>query len=146
MIANNPHFRPSIEMCCRMSFTQQLIIGTIKFHPITAIRHFVDWIWKIFWLQGHFIAWFLPLEEISCVSIQAPTIRYAYCWPTRYDISMYRWIVTPLNTITINVCQMITFINTGVLTMVLCTYKLAQKVPVKSLDYIPIIFAVNKTG
>ena len=99
MIANKPHFRPSIEMCYRMSFTQWLIIGKIKFHPITVIRHFVGWIWKILWPWGHLIAWFLPLEEISCVSIQAPTIRYAYRWHSRYDTSMYRWIVTPLTLI-----------------------------------------------
>ena len=52
MIANNPHFRPSIEMCYKMSFTQWLIIGKIKFHPITVIRHFVGWIWEDFVTLG----------------------------------------------------------------------------------------------
>ena len=77
-------------------FTQQLILGKIKFHSITVIQHFVRWIWKFCCLYGHFIGWFLKLEEILCVSIQAPTIQYAYRWHLRYDISMYWWIVTPL--------------------------------------------------
>ena len=62
-------FAHLIEMCYRMSFTQWLITGKINFHPITVIWHFVGWIWKIFWLQGHFIAWFLPLLRGNMTNI-----------------------------------------------------------------------------
>ena len=44
------------------------------------------------WLSG----WFLPLEQVLFVSIQAPTIRYAYRLHLRYDFSIFPLIVTPL--------------------------------------------------
>ena len=40
--------------------------------------------------------WFLPLEQVSFVLIQAPTIRYAYRLPSRYEFLIFRLIVTPL--------------------------------------------------
>ena len=40
--------------------------------------------------------WFLPLEQVLFVSIQAPAIRYAYRLHSRYDFSIFRLIVTPL--------------------------------------------------
>ena len=40
--------------------------------------------------------WFLPIKQVSFVSIQAPAIRYAYRLHSRYDFSIFRLIVTPL--------------------------------------------------
>ena len=68
-------------------------------HVVFVFRSLLHWCFYVLVLYSKPVpVWFLPLEQVSFVSIQTPAIRYAYRLHSRYDFSIFRLIVTPLIT------------------------------------------------
>ena len=70
-------------------------------YTVFVLRCLLHWCFHVLVLYSKSVpvwlsVWFLPLEQVSFVSIQAPAIRYAYRKQLRYDFSIFRLIVTPL--------------------------------------------------
>ena len=80
---------------------QTFIVLKEATHVVFVYKSLLHWCFDVLILYSKpvlvwFSVWFLPLEQVSFLSIQEPAIRYAYRKHSGYDFSIFRLIVTPL--------------------------------------------------